>query len=89
MTDHISEQSFSQVKSIPLMLTINELAQKCKGSGITPYRIRQMALEGTIPCIRAGNKILINADRFADYLNNPNQNPDMTLQGKIRPLSWR
>jgi excisionase family DNA binding protein len=40
------------------MLTVKE-ASECV-QGLTKFRIRQMVLDGTLPHIKAGRKILIN-----------------------------
>lgn len=68
--------------SPPIMLTIKELAKKCKGCGITEFRIREMAKSGEIPCIRAGRKILINEEAFYEYLKAPCRlTEQQTVQG--------
>lgn len=52
--------------NIPQMVTINEAA---KLTGIAKYRVRQLALENKIKNVRAGRKILINLEKFIEYLN--------------------
>ena len=42
----------------PKMLTIEEAASLV--SGLTKFRIRQMCIDGSLPCIKAGKKYLIN-----------------------------
>ena len=42
----------------PVMLTINQAAETV--DGLTKFRIRQMCIDGTLPCIFAGKKYLIN-----------------------------
>ena len=49
------------------MLTINEAAALV--DGLTPYRIRQMCIEGAIPHIKAGKKYLINQERLLAFIN--------------------
>ena len=44
----------------PKMLTINEAAALV--DGLTPYRVRQMCINGELAHIRAGKKYLINRD---------------------------
>lgn len=39
------------------MLTINEAAELVPG--LTKYRIREMCINGQIPCVKAGRKYLI------------------------------
>jgi excisionase family DNA binding protein len=50
----------------PRMATINETAEIV---GLAKHYIRQLALQGKIKHVRAGKKILINVDRFIEYLN--------------------
>ena len=73
--------------NIPRMLTIKECAKEFKSTGLTEYRLRQLALTNQIINIRAGNKILINADKLIEYLNNPPLNMEQSTQaGKIRKI---
>lgn len=55
------------------MRTIPEAAAELKANdpqtAVTPYAIRQMVLSGTIPCIYAGKKRLINMDILERFLN--------------------
>lgn len=55
------------------MRTIPEAAAELKTTdpktAVTPYAIRQMVLSGTIPCIYAGKKRLINMDILERFLN--------------------
>lgn len=53
-------------QSIPVMLPIKDVAER---SGLSYHFIRQLCLENKIVFIRAGNKYLINMDRFIDFLN--------------------
>lgn len=57
---------------MPRMRTIQEAAAELKQSdpntAVTPYAIRQMVLKGTIPCVYAGKKRLINMDILEGYL---------------------
>jgi len=55
-----------QLLQIPTMLTINEVAEK---TGLAKFHIRTLALQGKIKTIRAGKKILINFEKFIEYLN--------------------
>lgn len=71
---------------VPRMLTINECAKEFEGTGLTAYRLRQLALTNQIIKIRAGKKILINADKLIEYLNNPTPLRSGEEAGKIRPV---
>lgn len=61
--------------SLPRMRTIKEAAAEIKaidsGTAITEYHIRQLALSGILPRIKAGKKYLINLDLLIEYLTNP------------------
>lgn len=61
--------------SIPRMRTIKEAIAELKeidpGTAITEYRIRDLVNSGQIVHVKAGNKILINFDRFLEFLSNP------------------
>lgn len=50
----------------PEMLPIKEVSSR---TGLSYYHIRQLCLTEKIVHIRAGNKFLVNYDRFMDYLN--------------------
>lgn len=52
--------------NVPRMETVNKTAEI---TGVAPYRVRQLFLDGEIVGFRAGKKILINVDRFVDFLN--------------------
>lgn len=53
----------------PEMLPIHKVASR---TGLSYYFIRQLCLQDEIVYVRAGNKYLINYDRFIDYLNGGN-----------------
>lgn len=61
--------------SIPRMRTVQEAAQELKTldvhTAVTSYHIRRLCLEGIIPTVRAGKKILLNLDTLIEYLTNP------------------
>ena len=48
------------------MKTIKEISRL---SGLSYYYIRNLCLNNQIVYVRAGNKFLINYDRFAEFLN--------------------
>lgn len=72
--------------NIPRMWTIKECAKAFCNTGLTEYRIRQLALSNQIVNIRAGNKILINADKLIEYLNKPTETPKPQTIAKIRRI---
>ena len=57
---------------LPRMRTIQEAAAELKridpDTAITPYFIRRLVLNGTIPHVKAGNKRLVNLDTLLEYL---------------------
>ena len=61
--------------SLPRMRTIKEAIKEIKQedphSCMTEHALRRFILDGTIPCIRAGGKYLINIDKLNDYLSIP------------------
>lgn len=60
---------------LPRMRTVKEAAAEIKavdsGTAITEYHIRQLALSGVLPRVKAGKKLLINLDTLIEYLANP------------------
>lgn len=77
MTDHKSYCHVNTEKDVrvPRMRTISEAAQEIKAldprTAITEYHIRQLAVSGVIPRVRAGKKYLINLDTLIEYMNDP------------------
>lgn len=51
---------------IPTMLKITEIADMY---GLPVHFVRALVNNGEVVSTRVGNKILVNAERFADYLN--------------------
>lgn len=60
---------------IPKMRTVAEAAKELKAmdehTAVTEYYIRQLALSGVLPRVKAGRKLLINFDLLLEYLANP------------------
>jgi len=54
------------ISTIPRMRTI---AETSKETGLPYHTIRQWCLDGKVTYIKAGNKYLVNLDRFIDFLN--------------------
>lgn len=80
---------------IPRMRTIKEAAAEMKQldehTAMTEWHIRQLALSGVLPRVKAGKKYLINLDTLFEYLENPaaekfklNQNYNAATQNGIR-----
>lgn len=66
------ENSNIQMK-IPNLKTIKETA---KLLGLPEYFVRQKVKSGEIVAISAGRKMLVNVDRFIEYLNSATQPPE-------------
>ena len=56
----------TSINIVPRMLTIKEISAE---TDISYHTIRQWCLEGKISYVKAGNKYLINWDKFIDFLN--------------------
>lgn len=68
-TNILPEQELNFIKSdvrIPRMVPIQTLADE---SGISYKALWQMCKQNKIVHIKSGNKFLINADKFVEYLN--------------------
>ncbi|MFR4784864.1 MAG: excisionase family DNA-binding protein [Pilosibacter sp.] len=52
--------------AIPTMVTIKEAAEK---TGLSYYYIRKLCLEKKVVHITAGRKVLINEEKFINFLN--------------------
>lgn len=65
----------NNTKALPRMRTVKEAAAELKaidsGTAITEYHIRQLALSGVLPRVKAGRKLLINLDTLIEYLQDP------------------
>ena len=63
------------ISNIPRMRTVSEAAQELKAldphTAMTPYHIRRLCLDGVLPTVKAGKKILLNLDTLIEYMNNP------------------
>jgi hypothetical protein len=67
------------------MLTIAEASKLIEG--LSAFRIRQMCLDGTLPCVKAGRKYLICSKVLYEILCNPipEQNKNEAVNG-ITPI---
>ena len=55
------------IQMTPEMVTIKKCSAR---TGVSYDRIRKLCLMGRIVYIKAGNKYLINFQKFVEYLNN-------------------
>lgn len=66
----------------PRMRTILETA---KITGVPVYRIRVLCKTGKISALQCGSKWLVNLDKFIEYLNAPQEAPQL-VSGGVRRL---
>lgn len=75
---------------LPRMRTIAEAAAEIRAidpdTAITPYHIRQLAITGVLPRVKAGKKYLINLDTLLEYMTDPaaerfKPQPAVTMNG--------
>lgn len=63
------------IRNIPRMRTVSEAARELKEAdphtGMTQYHIRRLCLDGVLPTVKAGKKILLNLDTLLEYMQNP------------------
>lgn len=61
--------------TIPRMRTVQEAARELKAlddhTAMTPYHIRRLCLDGVLPTVKAGKKILFNMDTLIEYMQDP------------------
>ena len=81
--------------SVPRMRTVTEAAQELKAldphTAMTPYHIRRLCLDGVLPTVKAGKKILLNLDTLIEYMQTPNadkfKRSPAAVQNGIRRIS--
>lgn len=68
-------QNIDNQARVPRMRTVNEAAEELRQvdphTGMTPYHIRRLCLDGIIPTVRAGKKMLLDLDVLIEYMSNP------------------
>ncbi|MDD4414289.1 MAG: helix-turn-helix domain-containing protein [Oscillospiraceae bacterium] len=52
--------------TVPIMLTISETAKR---ANIAEYCVRRLVKSGKIPHIKTGVKVLVNWEKFVQFLN--------------------
>lgn len=84
--------------TIPQMLKITEIAEMYN---LPVHFVRMLVNNGEVVATRVGNKILVNAGKFGEYLDNytlSNENTTQTTQGgemdnisnpRLRPISLK
>lgn len=60
---------------LPRMRTVAEAAAEIKKldphTAMTPYHVRRLCLDGVLPTVRAGKKVLLNLDTLIEYMADP------------------
>lgn len=63
------------ITTIPKMRTVNEAAQELKqldpNTAMSPYHIRRLCLDGVLPTVRAGKKLLLDLNLLIEYMTDP------------------
>ena len=63
------------ITAIPKMRTVNEAAQQLKqldpNTAMSPYHIRRLCLDGVLPTVRAGKKLLLDLNLLIEYMTDP------------------
>ena len=80
----------TQLTTQPRMRTLdecyNELVAIDPNTAVSKYFIRRLAMSGTVPCIMAGRKRLINFDKLLAYLNGDIQDQKPQPSSGIRAI---
>lgn len=67
--------SINNQHQIPRMRTVSEASQELKTldphTAMTPYHIRRLCLDGVLPTVKAGKKILLDLNMLIEYMQNP------------------
>ena len=68
-------QTIENQARIPRMRTIQEAAQELRqldpNTAMSPYHIRRLCLDGVLPTVKAGKKILLNLNTLIEYMYDP------------------
>ena len=63
------------ITTIPKMRTVNEAAQELEqldpNPAMSPYHIRRLCLDGVLPTVRAGKKLLLDLNLLVEYMTDP------------------
>ena len=77
--------------SLPRMRTqaeaMKQLKQDDPGTCYTAHALRRDILNGLIPHVRCGKRILVNYDGLIEYLANPRQPQPEHMPSKIRRIN--
>ncbi|WP_242867775.1 hypothetical protein [Clostridium sp. Marseille-P299] len=79
----------SQVRMRTVKATVEYFKQEDPETPVNEYMLRRLIKQKKISVVHAGNKVLINLDKFIDYLNNDVREEQVeTVQayGKLRKV---
>lgn len=63
-------------KYIPLKPHMETIKKTAELFGVSEYFVRKKALAGEIVAVRISGRILVNCDKFAEYLNTATLKPE-------------
>lgn len=80
------------VRMRSIKATVEHFKKEDPETQVNEYMLRRLTKEGKIPVVHAGNKVLINLDKFINYLNSDlEEKEDESVQfeqeyGKLRKV---
>lgn len=87
--ENVQEVKKSQVRLRTVKATVEYFKQEDPETPVNEYMLRRLIKQKKISVVHAGNKVLINLDKFIDYLNNDVREEQVeTVQayGKLRKV---
>ena len=87
--ENVQATKKSQVRLRTVKATVEYFKQEDPETPVNEYMLRRLIKQKRISVVHAGNKVLINLDKFIDYLNNDVRDEQVeTVQayGKLRKV---
>ena len=87
--ENVQAAKKSQVRMRTVKATVEYFKQEDPETPVNEYMLRRLIKQKKISVVHAGNKVLINLDKFIDYLNNDVRDEQVeTVQayGKLRKV---
>lgn len=87
--ENVQAAKKSQVRMRTVKATVEYFKQEDPETPVNEYMLRRLIKQKKISVVHAGNKVLINLDKFIDYLNNDVREEQVeTVQayGKLRKV---
>lgn len=70
--------------------TMEGIKKTAANFSLPEHFVRRLCIDGTICCVKSGNKYLINQQRFVEYLNAlPSPASAEPPSGTVRPINLR